>query len=409
ATGPVAAVRRRFAATWHWIALFYDAALWIIWAVEIPDGYARLWRVFVGTVVVLALARVIMTTVLQGLETVLRPRPELAQKYPGLQDRLKIYQPVLRAGIFLVVGTFTLFGLLQSWGIGALVWLVTNPLGNQVLSAMVTLGVTVLLALLVWEGVNFGFHREIDRLSRQAQLARVARLRTLMPMVRTALLATILIVVGLTVLSEVGVNIAPLLAGAGVIGIAIGFGSQKLVQDVITGLFLLLENTMQVGDIVALGGLSGVVEDLSIRTIRLRAEDASVHIVPFSAVTTVTNMTRDYSRAVIRCGVAYKEDYDDVVEVLRAIVRQMRAEDAWRPLILDDLEVWGLDDLGDSAVVIKCRIMCTRFGRWSVMREFNRRMKRRFDELGIEMPFPHRKLVIDQTVLIDRAAGKNTP
>src|SRR4030088_2037028 len=125
--------------------------------------------------------------------------------------------------------------------------------------------------------------RQLKVLSRDGHFARAARLRTFQPMLRTALLCLIVTVVGLTALSELGVNIAPLLAGAGIVGIAIGFGSQKLVQDLITGLFLLLENAMQVGDIVTVSGLSGVVENLSIRTIRLRASDGSVHIVPFSA------------------------------------------------------------------------------------------------------------------------------
>ena len=197
------------------------------------------------------------------------------------------------------------------------------------------------------------------------------------------------------ILSEIGINIAPLLAGAGIIGVAIGFGSQKLVQDLITGIFLLLENTMQVGDVVSVGGQSGVVESLSIRTMRLRSEDGSIYVIPFSSVTTVTNMTKDYSRAVIVAGVAYKEDYDRVVEVLKAIAQEMRGEDSWKAMMLDELEVLGLDQLGDSAVMVKCRIMCTPFGRWNVLREFNRRMKKRFDEFGIEIPYPHRKLVMD--------------
>ena len=213
----------------------------------------------------------------------------------------------------------------------------------------------------------------------------------------------------LVVLSEIGVNTAPLLASAGIIGVAIGFGSQKLVQDVITGLFLLLENTIQVGDVVRLGGLAGVVEELSVRTIRLRAEDGSVHAIPFSSVGTVTNMTRDYSRAVILASVAYKENYDEVVELLRGIVVEMRADPQWQDLILGDLEVWGLDQFADSAVIIKCRIMCTPFARWSVGREFNRRMKARFDEHGIEIPFPHQKLILDQPLTIHHVSSPPTP
>ena len=145
-------------------------------------------------------------------------------------------------------------------------------------------------------------------------------------MLRTTLLVVIVLVVALIVLSEVGVNIAPLLAGAGVVGIAVGFGSQKLVQDLITGLFLLLENAMQVGDIVTLGGQSGTVEALSIRTIRLRALDGAVHIIPFSAVTTVTNQTRDFSYAVVDISVGLNEEPEPVI----AVVRDLAADHARR-------------------------------------------------------------------------------
>jgi small conductance mechanosensitive channel len=250
----------------------------------------------------------------------------------------------------------------------------------------------------VWESVNIALQRHLAKLQRDAQMARSARLRTLLPLLRSALLISVTVVAGLMVLSEIGVNIAPLLAGAGIIGVAIGFGSQKLVQDLINGIFLLLENAMQVGDVVKVSGLSGVVESLSVRTIRLRSEDGSVHVIPFSSVATVTNMTKDYSRAVIAVGVAYKEDFEQVVGTLKAIAKEMRAEPAWQSIILDDLEVWGLDQFGESSVTIKCRIMCTPFGRWSVVREFNRRMKQRFDEMGIEIPVPHRKLVIEGTL-----------
>ena len=169
-----------------------------------------------------------------------------------------------------------------------------------------TLVVTLLLALLVWEAANAAIERHLARLAREQQVARSARLRTLLPLLRTTLLVTILLVAGLMVLSEIGVNIAPLLAGAGIVGVAIGFGSQKLVQDLITGIFLLLENAMQVGDWVTVSGLSGTVENLSVRTIRLRAGDGSVHIIPFSAVTTVTNVNRGLGNASVSVDVAVR-------------------------------------------------------------------------------------------------------
>jgi small-conductance mechanosensitive channel len=165
------------------------------------------------------------------------------------------------------------------------------------------------------------------------------------------------------------------------------------VQDVITGVFLLLENTMQVGDIVKVGDQSGLIESLSVRTIRLRTEDGSVVVIPFSAVTTVVNMTRDYSRAVITANISIHDDVDAVIATMRDIVREMRDEDAWSTIILDELEVFGLDRFADTALQIKCRIMCTPFGRWSVGREFNRRMKSRFEVIGVTAPFSALKLI----------------
>jgi small-conductance mechanosensitive channel len=206
----------------------------------------------------------------------------------------------------------------------------------------------------------------------------------------------ILVFVALSVLTEIGVNVAPLIAGAGVVGIAVGFGSQKLVQDVINGLFLLFEDAVAVGDVVQLGGLSGVVEQLSVRSIKLRAVDGSLHIIPFSAVTSVTNQTRDFAFAVVDVSVDYREDTDEVAETLRGIAAEMRQDPRWRPVIRDDLDVMGVDRLGDSGVVMRVRLKTEPSQRWAVAREMNRRIKRRFDELGIEIPYPHQKLVLEE-------------
>ena len=192
----------------------------------------------------------------------------------------------------------------------AIVWFYGGQIGSRLLSAVTTIGIAALAAAAIWETSNALMDRQLNVLSREGHFARAARLRTFQPMLRTALLCVIVTVVGLTALSEIGVNVAPLLAGAGIVGIAIGFGSQKLVQDLITGLFLLLENTVQVGDNVSVSGLSGMVENVSIRTIRLRAGDGSVHIVPFSAVTTITNSSRGAGNAAVSVNVSYKEDTD---------------------------------------------------------------------------------------------------
>ncbi|HEX5231418.1 MAG TPA: mechanosensitive ion channel domain-containing protein, partial [Bradyrhizobium sp.] len=251
--------------------------------------------------------------------------------------------------------------------------------------ALATVAIAALVAAAIWETSNALLDRQINGLSRDGHYARAARLRTFQPMLRTALLCVIVTVVGLTALSEIGVNVAPLLAGAGIVGIAIGFGSQKLVQDLITGLFLLLENGVQVGDDVSVAGLTGNVENVSIRTIRLRAGDGSVHIVPFSAVTTITNASRGAGNAAVSVSVAYKEDTDRVSQILKDIVADMRKEAEYRMLIRGDLELWGVDKIDGSMATIVGQIRCSDSGRWPVQREFNRRMKRRFQECGIEI------------------------
>ena len=275
--------------------------------------------------------------------------------------------------------------LLEVWGIDAIVWFYGGQIGSRLLSAVVTIGIAALAAAAIWEISNALMDRQVNALSREGHYARAARLRTFQPMLRTALLCLIVTVVGLTTLSEIGVNVAPLLAGAGIVGIAIGFGSQKLVQDLITGLFLLLENTVQVGDNVTVSGLSGTVENVSIRTIRLRAGDGSVHIVPFSAVTTLTNSSRGAGNASVSVNVSYKEDTDRAGQILKDIVAEMRREDAYRHAIRGDLELWGIDKVDGSMVSIVGQIRCTDSGRWPVQREFNRRMKQKFQDAGIEI------------------------
>ncbi len=178
---------------------------------------------------------------------------------------------------------------------------------------------------------------------------------------------------------------APLIAGAGVVGLAIGFGSQTLVRDIITGIFLLLEDAVTVGDTVTVGGLSGTVEQLSIRSIRLRAVDGSIHIVPFSSVSTVTNQTRDFGYAVVDVALDYSVDTDKAVMVLRQVGEAMRDDEAWAPQLLAPLEVIGVDKMSDMGVFVRARIMTPPARRWAVGRELNRRIKQHCDAAGLRM------------------------
>jgi moderate conductance mechanosensitive channel len=393
-----AALRNRFADIWHVAAIFFVMGLWVVWAMRVQNGYALVLQYFLATMAVLIAARLGSIVALGGLDRIFRINPEFAARFPRLETRANRYYPALRSTVSCVIGIVTMLVLLEVWGMHALRWFETGQVGSRLLSAGATILIASAIALLIWEIINAAIDRHMTQLSREARFSRMARLRTLLPMLRTALLITIVTVVGLTALSELGVNIGPLLAGAGIVGVAIGFGSQKLVQDLITGLFLLLENAMQVGDFVTVSGLSGTVENLSIRTIRLRASDGSVHIIPFSAVTSVTNTNRGIGNASISVNVAYKEDTDRVGEVLKGIAAEMREDPNFKFLIRGDLALWGVDKIDAGVVTILGQIECTDAGRWSVQREFNRRMKKRFQELGIEIAVPAAIMVVQPLV-----------
>ena len=384
-TGAAARVRNRVAGLWHYFAIALDLALWAVWALNIRNGYSLLLQYFVGSIVVVLIMRLATILVLSLIDRGFRISPDLLQRFPGLETRANRYLPLLRNIVSAVIAFIGLVALLEVWGVDAIVWFYGGQIGSRLLSAVVTIAIAALAAAAIWEISNALMDRQINALSRDGHYARAARLRTFQPMLRTALLCMIVAVVGLTALSEIGVNVAPLLAGAGIVGIAIGFGSQKLVQDLITGLFLLLENTVQVGDNVTLSGLSGTVENVSIRTLRLRAGDGSVHIVPFSAVTTITNSSRGAGNAAVSVNVSYKEDTDRAGQILKDIVAEMRNEPEYRHLIRGDLELWGVDKVDGSMASIVGQIRCSDAGRWPVQREFNRRMKRRFQECGVEI------------------------
>jgi small-conductance mechanosensitive channel len=213
-------------------------------------------------------------------------------------------------------------------------------------------------------------------------------------MMRSALFIVIAMVVVLTGLSEIGVNTAPLLASASIFGVALGFGSQKLVQDLITGIFLLMENAMQVGDWVTLAGVSGTVEYLSIRTVRLRGSDGSLFTVPFSSVSTVNNTNRGIGNAAVRVSIALGQDVNLAADTLKEIGASLREDDAFKDGILSDFSLWGVDAVDGSTVTLAGQIQCRDSARWGVQREFNRRILDRFTERGIEIANPQRNFVI---------------
>jgi small-conductance mechanosensitive channel len=251
----------------------------------------------------------------------------------------------------------------------------------------------LLIAIVAW--IVAAILNRMIRLFRQRIAQRfddrehVKRAETIGRVFRYLVSVVVSLIAGVLILSELGVSIAPILGAAGVVGLAVGFGAQSLVKDYFTGFFILLENQLTRGDVVEIAGKSGLVEDVTLRYVRLRDYGGNVHYVPNNLITTVTNMSRGFAQAVIDVGIAYREDTDQAVEAMREVGREMRGDAVFAPKILDDLEMAGVDQLADSAVVLRCRFKVAPLEQWGVRREFLRRVKKAFDASGIEIPFPH--------------------
>ncbi len=382
----VGIVLSRMAERWWIVAMFFDFALWLVWAAQVRDGYTRILRLFLITSAVVFACRLASAALLGLLDRMFRIHPELEHRFPGLERRANRYYPLLRRvanATVLVLGGVI---LLQAWGVQMIAWFTGGALGTRLISALISIALALLVGVAIWEGVNAALDRQISRFDRAAQATRAMRLQTLLPILRTVLFIVLATIVSLTVLSEVGVNVAPLLAGAGILGVAIGFGSQKLVQDFITGIFLLVENAMQVGDTVTAAGVTGTVEHISIRTLRLRGGDGSVQIIPFSSVTTVINLSRDFAVAAIAISVSVEEDTDRVCAMLRSIGETLRQDEAFTRFMVDDFALNGVDSIGEYAVAISGTIKCTVDGRWPVQREFYRRLRTALHAEHVSLP-----------------------
>jgi len=222
------------------------------------------------------------------------------------------------------------------------------------------------------------------------------RIETLARMFRHIATVVISLVAGMLVLSELGISIAPILGAAGVVGLAVGFGAQSLIKDYFNGFFMLLENQIRQGDVVEVCGKTGTVEDVNLRYVCLRDNEGSVHYVPNGQITTVTNKSRDYAFALIDVGVAYRENLDEVGAVIREVGSALRADASIGPKILEDVEIQGVQEWGDSAVILRCRFKTVALEQWNVRRAFLGRLKLAFDAHGIEIPYPHLTLYAGQ-------------
>jgi small conductance mechanosensitive channel len=265
------------------------------------------------------------------------------------------------------------------------------------LSSGLHIALVLILTLIALKATRVLSGRLVDFIARQKEDPEFQkRTQTLASIIRYVSVVAILLVGAMMVLKEFGIEIGPLLAAAGIVGLAVGFGAQSLVKDVISGFFMLLEDQIRVGDVVQIAGKAGLVEKINLKTTILRDLAGNVHYVPNGHIDVVTNMTKDYSRYVFDIGVAYRENVDEVIGVIKEVDEDLRSDPDYKDDILEPIEILGLDQFANSAIIVKARTTTAPNKQWRVGREFNRRLKKKFDEKNIEIPFPHVTLYMGQ-------------
>ncbi|OLS51084.1 mechanosensitive ion channel domain-containing protein [Rhodovulum sulfidophilum] len=377
------------AQNWHWAALAYLAVLAAI-VLTGPDGVVL--AALAGSARLLAallLAGIVSGALARAAARGVQLPERISDRLPLLEPRLNRVIPVAMVALrYLIVLSVALFAL-DTLGVLAVGSWMESRFGLRVTGALSA----VLLILAVAYGLWLALTSWVDyRLAPAPGRAASPREATLLSLLRNALTIVIVVLAAMFCLSEIGLDIGPLLASAGVLGLAIGFGAQKLVQDVITGVFIQLENAMNVGDVVSLGGTTGTVEKLTIRSVSLRDVSGTYHIIPFSSVDMVSNLTRDFSYYVCDMGVAYREDVDEVKVAMEDAFAELGRDPEARDAIRGDLEWFGLNSFGDSAVVVRARIRTLPGRQWGIGRSYNGILKRLFDERNIEIPFPHQTI-----------------
>jgi small conductance mechanosensitive channel len=374
-------LRNRLSETWHILAIVYLIGTFGVYALNTEGGFALMLRATALSLVVISGAAILARFAERLLRRSFAVDPALKERLPHLEARANRYTAVLAGMSVATIYALAALALLEAWGIGAFTWLATlaqQPAARN----LIALAIVLVGGVALWEFFSSMIERRLASIDHGAR----SRARTVLPLLRTTVLVILITVAALMVMSQIGLNIAPLLAGAGIAGIAVGFGAQALVKDVITGFFMLIEDTFAVGDRVDVGGGHvGVIEAVSIRNFRLRDIQGVVHTVPFSAITTVLNMSRDFAYVVCDAGIVYKEDPDRVIEVMREAGKTIAEEPRWSRYVLAPLEILGLERFTDTAMIVRARLKAAPPYQLELGREFNRVLKKAFDRHGIEM------------------------
>jgi small conductance mechanosensitive channel len=374
---------------WAIPAVAYAWAIFIFLLFHFQKGFNYLFMATLGTIITilaLSLALLLINWIFKRFFTL---NEKVSARFPGLEEKTNRYILITKKVIRIIFVVISLGVIAQIWGI---------PISGVIASKTGTTIILRALAILITIGVVVSII-ETSQFTREYLLKRkkvTQKQKTLVPMISTAVKITAGFIGGIVILDRLGVNTTPILAGAGIVGLAVGFGSQTLVKDLINGLFILFEESVRVGDYAVLGKDGGIVESVGLRTVRLRDVEGNVHVIPNSTIDALTNMSKDFSRSVLDVGVAYRENVDEVIKIIEEIGEGMRNDPQIGKDILEPIEIFGLQQFDDSAVVIRARLTTKPLKQWGLKREFNRRVKNIFDERGIEIPFPHRTIYMGE-------------
>jgi small conductance mechanosensitive channel len=382
-----ARLRRRLGESWHVAAILYLVAICVAYWLHDERGTGYVLRATAVSLAALVSAQLLARAAERLSRRGFALRPEVTARFPLLEARANRYLPLIVWLVTAVAYALAILVVLEAWDLGAFAWF-AGGLGRRVSGGFLSVVLVLAVAVTAWEIVAVTIERNLAALDHDGAPSRTRR-RTLLPLLRTVTACVIIAIAALVTLSQIGLDIGPLLAGAGVIGVAVGFGSQALIKDIITGFFILAEDQIAVGDIVDVGKEhAGVVEAITVRTICLRDLAGVVHTVPFSEVTTVKNMTRDFAFAVARVTIAYREDIDRVAEILRVVCDELAEDPELGPLIIDRFDYQGVESLNEFSVVLLLRVRTLPAKHFVVGRALNRRIKIAFDEHGIAMRDP---------------------
>lgn len=377
---------RLFAKVWHFLAIIYFTVLLVVSQVDPVNALPFMAHATLQSVVAIVIGLLFSTILTTVLSRRIRLSDDMRAKLPLLEERINSYVPAMLKGLRFLTLAIVLLIILDAWRAFDLSAWISSSSGQATINVIVHVGIVLLIAALSWSVIASLIE---GRLSGTGMRTPSAREKTLLSILRNAVLIVIVTMTILVVLSQIGINIAPLLAGAGVVGLAIGFGAQTLVQDIITGVFIQLENGMNVNDVVEAGGVFGTVEKMTIRSVGIRTMDGGYHLIPFSSVKVVVNHMRDFSYHMGEYTIAHREDVDHAIEHLQHAFTELMEDEVLAPEILEEITIPGVTAINEKGITIRVLIKTTPGMQWAVQRGYNRLVKKHFNAANIELPYPH--------------------